>query len=170
MEEFLRKNCPARCACLEMRDLHIVMMGDHDRLFATLVEVKSRGAPKWWLWIARCSACRQAWLVGSEERQHDVFCLRRMSEVEVDETARTNTWPMDFDRYETLIRLGISAGIVFRFADPMDTRHTMADLTRERPGIRVSELAHLLALDDAVAKTIAKRVVKEEKVEITFDS
>ena len=170
VETFLRNAGPARCACLEMRDLHVVMMGKHNRLFATLVEAKRRGKPMWWLWIARCSACRQTWLVGSEERQNDVFCLRRMSEGEADAALRNNSWPADFDRYETLIRLGIAAGIVFRFVDPMDTRDAMADLARERPGIRVSELAHLLALDDSVAATVARRVVKSKGVSIRFDS
>src|SRR5688572_24801350 len=53
----LRATCPSPCACLEMRDLHVVMMGEHDRLFATLERVKRRGGPKWWLWMARCTAC-----------------------------------------------------------------------------------------------------------------
>ena len=79
-------------------------------------------------------------------------------------------WPSDFDRYEELIRLGIAAGIVFRFSDPMDTQHTMADLARARPGIRVSELSRLLALDDAVTTIVARFVATREGVEITFDA
>jgi hypothetical protein len=115
VEALLRNEGPAPCACLEMRDLHIVVMGHHDRLFATLDEVKRRGEPKWWLWMARCRACRQAWLVGADELQNDVFCLKRMTAAEADVALRNDAWPTDFDRYETLIRLGIAAGIVFRF-------------------------------------------------------
>lgn len=57
----------------------------------------------------------------------------------------------------------------FRFLDPMDTRDTMADLARERPGIRVSELAHLLSLDLPEATSIARGIVQAEGAEIEFD-
>jgi hypothetical protein len=170
IESFLRASASALCACLEMRDLHVVMMGEHRRLFATLDEVSRRGAAFWWLSIHRCSACRQWWLVAGEERQNDVFCLRRMSDDEAASALDADAWPSDFDRYETLINLAIAAGITFRFVDPMDTRHTMADLARERPGIRVSELARLLSLDSATAATVARHVVASEGVGITFDA
>jgi len=167
---FLRTSRPAACACLEMRDLHVVMMGRHARLFATLEEVRRRGDPFWWLAIRRCRACGQWWLVAGEERQNDVYCLRRMTEGAAESVIRAGVWPTEFDQYETLIQLGIAAGIVFRMVDPMDAQYAMADLARERPGIRVSELAHLLALDAAVAARVARHVVASERVKITFDA
>ena len=169
IESFLVTCRAAPCACLEMRDLHVVMMGEHDRLFRTLVEVKRHGEPLWWLDIERCAECRQHWLVAAEERQNDVFCLRRLSEAEAERVLSGGPWPTDFHRYERLIRLGISAGIVFRFVDPMDTRRTIADLARERPGIRVSELAELVALKVEVAAIVAREAVLLEGVEISFD-
>lgn len=169
IESFLVTCRPAACACLEMRDLHVVMMGDHERLFRTLVEVKRHGAPLWWLGIERCTACGQHWLVAAEERQNDVYCLRRMSGDEAVRALAGGGWPADFHRYETLIRLGIAAGIVFRFLNPMEQRHTLADLARERPGIRVSELAHLLALDVEVAARVAREAVALDGVDVTFD-
>jgi hypothetical protein len=51
----------------------------------------------------------------------------------------------------------------------MGTRHAMAELARERPGIRVSELAGLLNLDAAEAANVARRVVWTEGETITFD-
>lgn len=165
---FLRSNCPSPCACLEMRDLQVVGMGHHDRQFRTLERVKRRGGPRWWLWMARCTACRQHWLIGSEERQNDNFCLKRMSEDQAEAVRCTGSWPTDFNRYETLIRLGIAAGNVARFGDPMDTRETMADLALERPGIRVAELARLLNLDEAVAADLARSLVRSRGVEITL--
>jgi hypothetical protein len=169
IESFLATCRPAACACLEMRDLHVLPMGQHERYFRTFVETKRHGPPLWWLHLERCSACGQSWLVASEERQNDNYCLRRVREDEARSVVAGGPWPTDFHRYETLIRLGIEAGHVFRFIDPMDTRWTMADLARERPGIRVSELAELVALDVEVAAIVAREVVRREAVDITFD-
>jgi hypothetical protein len=113
IESFLRASGPTRCACLEMRDLHVVMMGEHGRLLASLDETSRRGGAFWWLSIRRCRACRQWWLVAGEERQNDVFCLRRMSDDEAASALDEGAWPSDFDRYETLINLGIAAEITF---------------------------------------------------------
>lgn len=131
--------------------------------------MKRHGQPLWWLQLDRCSACGQSWLVASEERQNDVYCLRRMREADAQSVIAGGAWPTDFHRYETLLRLGIEAGNVFRFFDPMDTRWTIADLARERPGIRVSELAKLVALDVEVAAMVAREAVLLDGVEITFD-
>src|SRR5262245_11694298 len=55
IERFLRESVPARCACLEMRDLQVVPMGHHEPRFRTLVEVRRHGDPLWWLDIERCA-------------------------------------------------------------------------------------------------------------------
>lgn len=169
LESFLRTSRPGPCACVEVRDTDVVEMTDQRRL-ATVTEVRRRGDPFWWLSIERCDACRQWWLVAQEERQNDVFCVRRMTDAEAESALGGAAWPADFDHYETLIRMGIAAGIVFRHFDPMDQSGTMADLARERPGIRVSELAHLLALRHDQAAAVAGHVVASEGVDITFDA
>src|SRR5215470_17349053 len=70
-------------------------------------------------------------------------------------------WPSDFDRYETLLEIGRAAGHSVRYFDVADSPllHTIADLARERPGIRVTELAALLNLDTAVTAELAGQVV-----------
>lgn len=169
IESFLVTCCPAACACLEMRDLQVVPMGHHERRFRTIEVAKRHGDPLWWLEVNRCTACGQWWLLGAEERQNDVYCLRRMSGDEAERVMAGGRWPTDFHKYETLIRLGIEAGVVVRFLNPMEQRHTLADLARERPGIRVSELARLLALDVDVAATVAREAVALDGVDVTFD-
>jgi hypothetical protein len=152
-----------------MRDLQVVPMGHHERQLRTLEVVLLHGKPLWWLEINRCSACRQWWLLAAEERQNDVYCLRRMTDAEAEVVISGGPWPTDFHPYEDLIRLGIAAGVVFHFLDSMDTRWTIADLARQRPGIRVSEIAKLVALDPETAATVARRVVLLHGVDITFD-
>lgn len=169
IESFLVTCRPAACACLEMRDLQVVPMGHHERQFRTIEVVRRHGEPLWWLELNRCSACGQWWLLAAEERQNDVYCLRRMSGDEAERVMAGGAWPTDFHKYETLIRLGIEAGVVFRFLNPMEQRHTLADLARERPGICVSELAHLLALDVDVAERVAREAVALDGVDVTFD-
>src|SRR5437763_16691532 len=74
------------------------------------------------------------------------------------------------DWYERLLEIGREAGRAWRFAEPMDSslQFTVTDLARERPGIRVSELASLLNLDPAMANNLARRAVETEEVSITF--
>ncbi|MCE9635663.1 MAG: hypothetical protein K8T90_08160 [Planctomycetes bacterium] len=169
IESFLVTCRPAPCACLEMRDLQVLPMGQHERQLRTFVEMKPHGKPLWWLDLERCSACGQWWLMAAEERKNDVYCLRRMHEAEAQSVMVGGTWPTDFHRYETLIRLGIAADSVSWYLDPMDARWTIADLARERPGIRVSEIAELVTLDVEVAAMVAREAVLLDGVEITFD-
>jgi len=170
IESFLVTCRPAPCACLEMRDLQVLEMGDHERQLRTLVEMKRHGEPLWWLHLERCSACSQWWLVASECRQNDVFCLKRMCEADARSVMAGGPWPTDFHRYETLIRHAIATDNVFHFLDPMDRRPTIAGLARERPGIPVSELAELVALEVEIAAIVAREAVRLDGVEITFDA
>jgi hypothetical protein len=175
-----------RCRCIRLRDLDIVDMGwfrapapafeqdrewSHEDVMDSLAEVRRRGEPHWWLWAARCTACGQAWLVGSEERQNDLFCLRRLDEAELNAIEERDRWPEDFDSYERLLQVGREAGRSVRFADPLDSSigNTMADLARARPGIKVSALAGLLNLDIELAVELARRASAQSGVRITFD-
>ncbi|QDU68064.1 ChaN family lipoprotein [Engelhardtia mirabilis] len=183
---YLRSLPGPRCRCVRLRDRDIVDMGSfnapapvfeqdrewsHEDVMDTLAEVRRRGEPRWWLWAARCTACDQAWLVGSEERQNDLYCLRRLDEKELRAIEDEDRWPQDFDSYERLLHLGREAGRRVRFADPLDSSLdcTMADLARARPGIKVGELASLLNLDIDLAAELARRAERQGGVTISFD-
>ncbi len=149
------------CECGRLDDLAVVPMGHHDEVFRTLQLVRKRGMPQWWLGACACSACGQTWLVAQEERHNDLFILRRLDAGAAGRLVGEGVWPPDFDRFETLLEIGRAAGRAVRYADVTDSplMHTIADLARERPGIRVSELAALLNLDPAVAAGLARQVV-----------
>jgi hypothetical protein len=147
-------------------------MGEHEDVFGSISEIKKRGEPYWWLWLGRCRACNQAWLVAQEERQNDLFCMLRLSRVQSVAITDENRWPTDFDTYEALLGMGLKAGFHVRFVDPLGSSSlpwTIEDLARDRPGIRVSEIARLLRLDQALAFQLAERVVRQAGVSITFD-
>ena len=105
------------CECGRLEDPAVVGMGHHEGVFRTLDEVRHRGSPWWWVLSFRCRACGQDWLVASEERQNDVYILRRLDEATAARIAAENVWPPDFDRYETLLEIGRAAGRWARFPD-----------------------------------------------------
>jgi hypothetical protein len=183
---FARARWPLDCLCIRLRDLDVVDMGyfpapepafegrrewSHEDVFRSLEVVAKHGAPLWWLWAARCRTCGQAWLVGQEERQYDVFCMKRLAPLELDEILRGGQWPKDFDSYETLLRIGSDAGRRVRFVDPMDSSMvpTIADLAKARPGISVAEIAKLLGVDIGLAHALALRAIEAEGLHITFE-
>lgn len=161
------------CKCVTLSNVAVVEMGSPgDEALGTIEERRSRGEPWWWLWCGECSRCGRWWLVGQEERQNDVFCLRRLDADEVNDLMLNNVWPSDFDRYESLLRLGHDAGVMFRFADPEEAsslRWTIADLAKARPGIRVAELASMLNLEPDTARILAERAIREDGVIIQLD-
>jgi hypothetical protein len=143
-----------------------------DRALETLDVVRERGDPYWWLSARRCQVCGQGWLVGQEERQNDVYCLRRLDNSQLAAIVERNEWPGDFDSYEVLLEMGLRAGHRVRFADPLEAKSlaaSMEDLAKARPNIRVSELARLLNLEPAIAYTVAMRVSRETGAPIDFD-
>jgi len=181
-----RSQSGLECLCLRLKDLDAVDMGtyrapepafekdhewSHEDVFQSLVEVKARGAPYWWLWAARCRICGQGWLVGQEERQNDLFCLRRLDDEELQAIERYDRWPTDFDTYERLLQIGLQAGRSVRFVDPKDSSlcDTIVSLAKQRPRIAVSELAVLLNLDPELAAELARQAVEQQDVEITLD-
>lgn len=160
-----------RCKCIELAD-NSVVMGDESALyFKYLEEAAKRGDPYWWLSLDKCRECNQWWLVASEERQNDLYCLRRIDEQAANEILQNNIWPNSFDKYETLLHWGYEAGIRVRFVDPIDSslKWTIADLAKERPGIPISDIAELLNIDIGLAKELATTAVKNEGVQIAFD-
>ena len=190
---YLRSVPGPPCYCSRLRDLDVVDMGrfqapapafedrvgshgeardwSHGDVMDTLEEVGRRGEPHWWLWAARCTACGQGWLVGSEARQNDLFCLRRLGDAEQNAITERDRWPADFDRYERLLELGLQKGrsVVFDSVMGSFLEVTMADLARERPGIGVRTLARLLNLDIDSTVRLARRASKEQGVTIKLD-
>jgi hypothetical protein len=186
LAEYARARSGPGCLCIRLRSLDVVDMGSfqapqpafeadrtwsHEDVFRTLDRVKERGPPRWWLWAARCRVCGQGWLVGQEERQNDVFCMKRLAPDRLRELVEDGRWPTDFDRYETLLRLGADAGRSVRFVDPLASSMstTVVELATARPGISVRELAGLLAVDVELARELARRAVEATGVRITFD-
>jgi hypothetical protein len=151
------------CECRHLEDPAVIEMGHHEDVFRTLDRVRHRRPPRRWLLSFKCRACGQDWLVASEERQNDVYILRRLDTPTADRIANDAVWPPDFDRYETLLEIGRAAGRWARFADVADSPlpHTITDLARERPGIN---------LDPATAADLARQVVDTAGVTITFDA
>lgn len=172
LAQFARSAAPPRCECVALPNTAVVDMANPEHALDHFQEIARRGEPYWWLWMARCSACNTAWLVAQEERQNDIFLLRRLTEDETSGILDRSDWPRDFDRYETLLQLGGDAGHRVVFVDPIadsSLRSTMRDLARERPGIRVSELAQLLNLDAETAVAVARDVVDTQGVDIDMD-
>lgn len=169
LTEFLRDTHPQKCKCIELPQVAVVDMGeDSKEVFKHFEEIKKRGDPYWWLSVDSCKACGQIWLVASEERQNDVYCLHRLTKHSLQEILENNNWPSCFDRYETLLRIGLEAGVSVTFVDPLESSltWTVVDLVKDRPGITVSEIAELLNIDCELAKELASKAIKEEKVEI----
>jgi hypothetical protein len=173
LREYAERVSNLECRCVTLPNVAVIDMGEESEpVLATIEQRWSRGEPFWWLWCGECTRCGQWWLVAQEERQNDVFCLRRLGDSEATALVEHNIWPSDFDSYEALLRLGLNAGKSVRFAEPEEAkslRWTIADLAKARPGVRVSELAELLNLDIDMAETLAKRAVQDDGVVIEFD-
>ena len=149
----------------------VVGMGEEEDIFEPWEQIAVRGEPYWWLLAYRCRQCDTNWLVAQEERQNDVFCLRRLTLSEAAILNKQGKWPTYFDRYETLLQLGRDAGHSVRFLDPLSSsmRYTVEDLAKHRPGIRVSELVALLNVDQETAEALARIAINEARVKIDFD-
>lgn len=93
------------CECHTLSHTARIDMGYHEGVFKSLKEVASYGEPLWWLWLAKCSACGQNWMIGSEERVNDVFLMKRIAVSEATQVMSHNQWPDDFKEYDRLIEL-----------------------------------------------------------------
>lgn len=167
------------CGCAELGDSAVLDMGSSlyaaegelsDAALETLDVIKERGGPRWWLSARRCRECNQDWLVAQEERQNDVYCMRRLTSVEANAIVASDRWPPDFDSYESLLEMGARAGRSVRWADPTDSslEASIEELVRSRPRIRFSEIARLLSLDEELARILTTRVAREKGLPIEF--
>jgi hypothetical protein len=161
------------CGCAAVAAIGVIDMGDTADTVDHFDRLKERGDPYWWLYAARCAVCKTNWLVGQEERQNDVIVIRRLAADELSEIMAGSNWPPDFDQYETLLRIGRAAGHTVRWVDPINDSSiawTIADLARQRPGIRAAELASLLDLDEETTAIIVDKVIRDHGVSIQLDS
>jgi hypothetical protein len=161
------------CMCPQLSNLAVIDMGDESRkVLLTFDEIKRRGEPYWWLAVYQCRECQQSWLLGEESRQNDVYCLHRLDNMMMENLLNNNRWPSVFDHYEDLLRIGFEAGKKVRFFEPLTSRSlrwTISDLAKDNPGISISKIAKLLNLDLDLAEEIARTVVQEDGVSISFE-
>lgn len=159
------------CRCETLGVLAVIDMGQQEGVFRTFERLRERGGRHWWLSASRCRACATTWLIAQEERQNDIHILKRLNASAAAQLLVDDLWPGDFDRYETLLEIGLTHGRRVRFADIEESSlpWTVADLAREHPGISVSRLALLLNLSLKSAIDLALKTVAKEGVMITFD-
>jgi len=151
------------CECSTLGDFAVVGMGGDgrdERVFSTLMEVAKHGGDAWWLFASRCSACDQLWMIAQEERIHDNFYLRRLTDAEMKMIEERGAWPPDFVRFEDVIRLGPDHKQVARFFDTNDLTDTVKELMEARSDIAASEIAYLLVLSEREAKRLMDRASK----------
>jgi hypothetical protein len=151
------------CACHELAEQEVVPMGFDgldDRIFATLDKKAAFGEEKWWLSVSRCRVCDQSWLIGSEERIHDNYCLKRINAETYRSIIEQSKWPEDFQLYEQILRLSVEGGAVAMFLDPYGPVLilTAKELIAARPEITVGEIAFALNLDKKQRKKLLKNL------------
>ena len=147
-----------RCLCATLSDLAVVPMGGSgldDRVFATVDVIRHHSGDLWWLYLARCNACGQRWLVAQEERIFDDYFLRRTSEEEGAAIA-AGCWPDDFITYERVLKIGRALSKPCRFLDPLAGSLVWSahDLRNARSDITVDEIAWLLGVTAKDAKRL----------------
>lgn len=134
-----------------MRDLAAVPMGGDgldERIFATLERVKGHGGELWWLYLSKCEACGQYWMVAQEERIFDEYFFRRLNRTEALLISSEGRWPPEFATYERVLKLGrsLSTPCVFLETLAPSLVWTAEDLRKERPDITVEEIARLIGV------------------------
>lgn len=78
--EYAERVSDLKCRCITLPNVAVIDMGEQsEAVLGTIEERRSRGEPFWLLWCGECTRCGQWWLVAQEERQNDVFCLRRLA-------------------------------------------------------------------------------------------
>ena len=89
----------------------------------------------------------------------------------VEDILINNHWIPVFDHYEDLLRIGLQAGRSANFYDPLNASSlswAISDLAKDRPVINIFEFAQLLNLDIKLAEEIARKVVNEDGLHISF--
>ena len=132
--------------------------GQDEQVFATLTNIRDHGTGLWWLYLSKCSACEQDWLVAQDDRIYDNYYLKRMDAAQAEDIANGDCWPDDFITYERVLRLGRTLSQAWTFLDPRSPAliATAEDLRKERPKIAVDEIAYLLAIEPKTAARLLR--------------
>jgi len=144
------------CFCASLPDLAVVHMGGDgtdERVFATFEIARDHGGDLWWLYLSRCSACGQDWMVAQEERIYDDYYLRRLDPAVAQRIVTEQVWPDEFITYERVLKIGRTMSWPFTYLERLSPAlvDTAKDLRRERPEITVLEIAHLLGVPPGCA-------------------
>jgi hypothetical protein len=125
-------------------------------VFATLNEVCSHSAELWWLYLSRCSACGQYWMVAQDDRTYDDFVLKRLDPDAADGIIKTGIWPPDFLTYERVLALGSTKSTPPQFLETFASslQSSVDDLRKARPTNAPSEIARLLGITRAHARLL----------------
>lgn len=139
------------CCCSTLPDLAAVPMGGDgldERVFATLENITDHGGDLWWLYLSKCEACGQHWMVAQEERIFDEYFMRRLVEQEARHIIEDDRWPAEFITYESVLRTGRALSQPCIYFDSMSPAlvTTADDLRKARPAITVEEVAFLLGV------------------------
>lgn len=132
--------------------------GQDERVFATLNNIRDHSPDLWWLYLSRCSACGQEWLVAQDDRIYDNYYLMRLDPAQAQDITKGVHWPDHFMSYERVLRLGRTLSQPWTFLDPRSPAlvWTAEDLRKERPDITVDEIAYLLAIKPKVAARLLR--------------
>lgn len=158
-----------RCECVTIPSLALVPIGeDSDIVFRTFEERVRREAEFRWTTAQHCSVCGQWWLAEFDTDRYDAYFLVRLQQQDGERIAAGGGWPPDFEglydsdaghvRWSYQVRSAISIGLGLSW--------TFADMARERPGIRLAEIAERFGLGRFQAELIARKAMREEGVEI----
>ena len=132
--------------------------GLDEKVFATLEQIRSHGGEPWWLYLSRCDACGQNWMVAQEERIFDDYYLKRLTPAEARAIMDLGRWPDDFITYERVLKTGHALSRPCEFLEELAPSlvWTAEDLRKERPEITDKEIAHLLGVSPSTAARLSK--------------
>lgn len=159
LKDLINNDSP--CECRLLRDSDVVPMGGDgldERFFATVERIADHGGRQWWLYLSRCNACEQHWLVAQEERIYDDFFIKRMSPDEARTILTDGKWPDTFQTYEDVLAAGLKSSQAGRFFDPLagSLVWTVEDLLEENPSITEARMSELLGISTAHVATLRK--------------
>lgn len=151
----------ARCVCSARCSFDVIPMGGDgldQRFFATVERIANHGGRQWWLYLSRCNACEQHWLVAQEERIYDDFFIKRMSANEARAILTKGTWPDTFQTYEDVLVAGLKLSRACIFFDQQagSLVWTVEDLLEENPSITEARMSELLGITTAQVATLRK--------------
>lgn len=149
------------CLCASLGDLACIPMGGDgldERFFATIEHVADHGSELWWLYLSRCEACGQDWMIAQEERIYDDYFLRRLPRADTETILGGGHWPADFLSYEKVLATGRARSTACQFFDPLspDLIRTARDLRRDRPDITSTEVGELLGINAVHAEELLR--------------